>query len=193
MINLKVKESRFLNCNKDALALIKTFSSALFLAGGYFRSWINKSEPISDYDIFFTDLSVKDSAIGFLESAGFEKVFVCPLGELVTMKKEGVKIQFITKQSYHSVRDCIGTFDLTACCAGYCFKSSKFHCHDDWAPDVKRKMIAFNAVTYPVASIGRIVKYHQKGYRYTQETLKHFVLQIAGKEFNDQTLALYVD
>lgn len=194
MKNIKVKESRFSNCEDAVYELIHNFSHGLFLAGGYFRSWINKSEPVCDYDIFFTDLSVKDEAAKFIEDCGFFRVFTCPLGELISFKNDdGVKVQFITKFQYISVSSCVQTFDLTACCCGYDVSTNSIICHEDWAKDVKSKMIAFNDVTFPVASIARIIKYHGKGYRYTQKSLVAFVQLIAGREFDSDKLSLYVD
>jgi hypothetical protein len=194
IIDYKVKQSRFSACNKSVFSLITVFSGSLFLAGGFFRSWIHKGEKVEDYDIFFTNLEQKEAASKYIEELGFCKVFTCPLGELITFKNEdGVKVQFITKFQYESVKSCVQSFDLTACCCGYEFKTGKIYCHADWLADVKRKTIAFNDVTFPVASIARIVKYHGKGYRYTGETLKHFVTLIAGREFDGDKLGLYVD
>ena len=194
MQKLKVKESRFDNCEDAVYELIHLFSKSLFLAGGYFRSWINKAEAICDYDIFFSDLSVKDQAAKFIEDHGFFRTFTCPAGELISFKNEdGVKVQFITKFQYPSVLGCVQTFDLTACCCGYEVESKSIICHADWLSDVKHKMIAFNEVTFPVASISRIIKYHGKGYRYTQQSLSAFVQMIAGREFDGDKLGLYVD
>lgn len=194
MMILKVKDTRFKNCDEAVYDLITTFRSGLFLAGGYFRSWIHKSEPIADYDIFFTDLSVKDAAAKELEDCGFHRTFTCPAGELISFKNEdGVKVQFITKFQYASIISCIQSFDLTACCCGYDISQKSIICHEDWLSDVKHKMIAFNDVTFPVASIARIIKYHGKGYRYTQSSLRNFVQMIAGREFDGDKLGLYVD
>jgi len=194
VINYKVKESRFSNCDDAVFDLIHDFKESLFLAGGYFRSWIHKKEPISDYDIFFIDLGKKDEAEKRLEECGFFRVFTCPAGELISFKNEdGVKVQFITKFQYSSIKSCVDSFDLTACCCAYSVDDESIICHEDWLKDVKAKIIAFNDVTFPVASIARIVKYHAKGYRYTESTLSAFVMMISGKEFDGHQLGLYVD
>lgn len=194
MKTYKVRESRLDNCEDAVHELIYLFSKSLFLAGGYFRSWIHKSEPVADYDIFFTNLETKDAAAKFLEDFGFFRTFTCPAGELISFKNEDdIKVQFITKFQYSSITSCVESFDLTACCCAFDISSSSIICHDDWFADVKRKTIAFNDVTFPVASIARIVKYHGKGYRYTQDTLRHFVTLIAGREFDGDKLGLYVD
>lgn len=194
MKRYKVKLERFEGGDPVVLLAISLFRHGLFLAGGYFRSWVQKSEPVSDYDIFFTNLEVKEAAAKFFEDHGFFRTFTCPAGELISFKNEdGVKVQFVTKFQYASVADAVASFDLTACCCGFEFSSRTIVCHDDWLSDVKRKTIAFNDVTFPVASIARIVKYHGKGYRYTEETLRHFVSLIAGREFDGNQLGLYVD
>ena len=194
MISYKIKESRFSNCESAVSDLINEFSDSLFMAGGYFRSWIHKKEKIQDYDIFFTNLASKDSAAKHMDDCGFARVFTCPAGDLITFKNEdGVKVQFITKFQYASISSCVQSFDLTACCCAYDVESESIICHEDWLKDVKRKMIAFNDVTFPVASIARIIKYHGKGYRYTADSLRSFVEMIADRKFDGQQLGLYVD
>lgn len=194
MKRYKVKDSRWdnLSCEVEDLILNKRVNGVI-LAGGVFRSWIHKDEPIADYDLFFTRHGAIQETEQFLVGKGYKVVFRCPLGELTTLKLDGVKVQLITKFIYEDVFHLVHSFDLTACCAGYDADTNSLVCNDNWLKDVRKKTIAFNQIQYPVATINRVFKYKQKGYNYTPESLRDFIWIIKDTEYDESSMVYYVD
>lgn len=192
MIKLKIKNSRLSVFNKDVVELISK-ETGVFLAGGCFRTLVNKSEPISDYDMFFTKKECVEVSKKHFEKKGWSVVFVCPRGELTTLKKGDLKVQLITKRLYSNVEDAVNSFDITACCVGYEVESASLICHEDWVKHVKGKTLAFNTIEYPVATINRIVKYYNKGYRYSETSLKDYVMMVSDGKFDPDSLSMYID
>lgn len=192
MKTIKIKESRLEVYHEDVLNIISNVEG-IFLAGGCFRTLINKDEPISDYDLFFYDKRAIVRSKEILDNLGWVKVFECPLGELTTYKKNDDKLQLITKKIYSSVYEAVESFDITACCAGFDVRTRQLITHPQWVKDVRTKTIDFNVIEYPVATLNRVVKYYNKGYRYRENTLVNYVKAVNSQEFDENHLALYID
>ena len=118
-------------------------------------------------------------------------MFECPKKELFTYKRRGVKIQCIAKQFYRDALELLDSFDFTVCQATY--DGVRVVLTHDMIRSVKSKELAINRITYPVASINRLFKYRERGYKVTEQTLVEMVQQISGQQFDDEKLALYID
>jgi hypothetical protein len=148
-----------------------------FLAGGAIRSILMKEE-ICDWDIFFEHLSGKDEALNYLvENFNYKIVFQCPIGELTTLKNEdGNKIQLITK-FFKTPQDTISQFDLSPSC--FAVKKDTLYVLKQALKDYKKKKMSIIHLSFPVATLNRIVKYSKKGYS-THNVSTQFVEGIIG-------------
>lgn len=184
----------------------------VYLAGGSLRNLLGGDDVIQDIDLFFRDavaltraMSVMDQYMGSEDGCWYE-AFRCPAGELITYKssidvpdedktesdyKNQKKVQFITKSFYESPEELINSFDFIPTCA--CLYKGILYTHPDWVKHVKKKTLGLHFVSYPVATLSRMMKYRSKGYLVIPETLLGLVEQINSGEFDGSQLALYVD
>jgi len=165
-------------------------SNEIILGGGAVRSMIT-GEPISDYDLFFTGNEAVDVTKRYLVDCDFVKVFECPLGELTTYINGNVKVQLITKMFYTDPSDLVNSFDFTV--TMFAWDGDKIYTCRRAIKDARKKNLGINEVTFPVATINRIHKYRNKGYRFTEEFGKDLVIKINRGAFDETQLALYVD
>lgn len=161
------------------------------LAGGAMRALVDIGDTICDYDLFVTDLSALEPLKNRLTEAGFNLVFECPEGKLFTYKNEDVKVQVINNRQYVDVYDLINSFDITACCAAWdgeqVYKNRRF------VFDVLNKRINLNKIEYPKATLNRLMKYSQKGYRMSREANEYFFDVVANFEWTDENGRFYID
>lgn len=165
--------------------------NAVWVAGGALRTMFCPTEAVSDYDLFFRSKAHMNVVRNRLEDDGFRCVFACPKGELFTYKWRSVKVQLIAKRFYSSARDLIESFDFTVCQAAFDGRSVTLT--KEMIKSVKTKKLYVNTITYPVASLNRMMKYKEKGYFVGEDVLREIVTQIADRRFNDDELVLYVD
>lgn len=164
----------------------------VWLAGGSLRTLIDPNDTICDYDLFFREdirsHSIEDvkwhkhkwnmsDTREKLNKLGFNCTFECPEGKLYTyelIKKvpivgkwnstrdEKIKVQLICEHFYQTPEELLSTFDLTPCLFatdGEYFWTTKLA-----ISDVKKKIARCFKLTYPVATIKRLIKYANKGY-----------------------------
>lgn len=198
--------------------LLGVLSEDCFLGGGAIRALINNDEQVADFDIFFRekpfitiaktlDLVVDINSTSestqleyqyseavknvrsILEAERFKLAFKCPEGKLFTYMKDGVKIQLIL-ETWGEPEAVIDAFDFNACRAAM---DSKFvYLDKNFVRDVKTKRLTAHRITYPVASMKRLIKYANKGYNVNEACLE-MTKQIAGTQFNAEQLRLYID
>lgn len=174
--------------NQDVLSIIK---DGVVLAGGALRSLVDPDDSPQDYDIFFTDTSKIEQTKEYFLRKGYTKVFECPEGKLVTFKNEDTKVQLINKRPYADCLDIISSFDITACCAAY--DGKEFYKHNRFVFDNLNKLINLNAIEYPMATMKRIAKYSQKGFRLTTQCTEDFVTFVNKVELTDANKVFYID
>lgn len=177
-----IKDFDYSKLNSSIIDLLheKPLFGRVFLGGGSLRTLIDKDDTINDYDIFFKDLYAAYDVMERLEKEQYEKVYSCPLGYLFTYKKDGVKAQIIKEKYYTSLEDLISTFDITACCAAT--DGINFTYNENFIHDVTSKQIRLNQVSYPVATMKRILKYIQKGYQISSNEIENFIRLTADNE-----------
>tara|TARA_Y100001956_G_scaffold82343_1_gene102859 strand:- start:1240 stop:1983 length:744 start_codon:yes stop_codon:yes gene_type:complete len=186
----------------------------VYLAGGALRNMLGGDDYIADIDIFFRDQEALDKAMEVMsmyegsEDGCWYKAFQCPAKELITYKsaieclmygeeatekdyKNQRKVQFITKSFYPTPHHLISTFDFIPTCA--CLYQDVLYTHKDWVRHVKKRTLGLNFISYPVASIYRMMKYKDKGYHVLTDTVLGMVLQINEGDFEGDRLALYID
>jgi len=148
--------------------LVKFFQLELliggvYLAGGALRSLVDLDEVVSDYDLFFESQVAAEMTRERLNNLGFDLIFECPEGKLFTFKGRGMKIQCVCENYYFTARELISSFDFTACAAA--FDGNTLWVHRHFARSVGKKTLKLLSLTFPVATLGRIIKYDKKGYK----------------------------
>lgn len=165
--------------------------NGVWVAGGALRTLFNPCEVISDFDLFFQDSKALDFTQDILEMSGYKLIFECPKGELFTYRYRDVKIQCIAKRFYSDAIDLIDSFDFTICQAA--FDGTTLHITKSMIKSAKKKNLYLHKVTYPVATLNRMMKYKEKGYYVLEKTLRDIALQISAGTFDGEQLALYID
>jgi hypothetical protein len=154
----KLKKSRFRYLETDLLTLC---NENVWLAGGSIRSVVNGEIP-NDYDFFFRNMEAAEELKETLLILGYNVVFVCPVGSLITLMKDKVKVQLILSRFYLSCEDCIDTFDFTVTCAG--FDGEFIYLHDKYLIDLKKSYLRIHKLSFPSSTVNRMIKYKKYGY-----------------------------
>ena len=190
MIMTRIHERRF-KMLRDFLSL-RLVSESVFIAGGSLQTLVNKDIAINDYDLFFTDKTVAAMVKKRLDFMGADLIFECPAGDLSTYKLDDMKIQLITKFYYKNMEQLISTFDFRASMWAY---DGKQLCVTRGAvKDTLKKQVNLNAVTFPVATLNRMIKYAaRKGFYVTPQTVDLFVRTVNQSEYDEDEMVLYVD
>lgn len=162
-------------CNKDTI-----------LAGGALRSYYTGKEP-NDYDFFFTNPEAKELLENKLINIGGRVAFRCPLGELVTIKLDDVKVQLVSIRYYIDKIDLINSFDFTICMAA---NDGNFYYSQDFLNDIDKKELIINRCEYPVATINRLYKYKAYGYN-IQNALKDVIERVRVHDSNIVSYSIY--
>ena len=185
-----------------------TLHGTCWLAGGALRGLVDKDDVLVDVDLFFSNMPRAAEVAVDLERLGFKVIFKCPKGELTTyvspkpeidmenaILSDGrqIKVQLVTKMTYATVDDMLGSFDIDACRFAY----DGDHVYTDRAAirSVRRREITLHNVTHPNATFKRILKYRDKGYRVTNEAVDFFTQKVYDMGMNEVTLQkqFYVD
>lgn len=141
----------------------------IILAGGAARkcvAWAQDYSLPNDYDFFFTNKESPLLLEEFLIGSGFEVVFRCPEGKLVSLKKDEVKIQLIKDVVYDSAIELIETFDFTV--TMFAIESSRplvVYTTDVALYDELNTILRLNIVQFPLATLKRVDKYTRYGYK----------------------------
>lgn len=193
--SIKDERSVYSNYLKEHLPFVnedRTLFPGVVIAGGAVRAYFH-AEQIEDFDLFFrrnNDFTFReniDRVRHTLMDKGFKETFVCPEGKLYTYKKDieiditkvthytktPIKVQLITEKEFIGVQELLDSFDFTVTQFAYDDEGRVW-----WSPqaisDTVDQMLNINKITYPVATLNRIIKYNKKGYN-TREAARQFV------------------
>lgn len=171
--------------------VLKYLSPQIILAGGSLRTILNCAhEEVQDFDLFFTSFEVVGALRERLVADGWENTFSCPEEKLFSYKKGKHKLQLICETEYLGASDLISSFDMSAGCAalseGVVFFTRQF------VRSVWTKKLRMMNVSFPVATIKRLVKYAQKGYSIGLAA-EDFMREISGKTFENDQFRHYID
>lgn len=192
-VSKKVYSTKYYYKNrlKQLRPILKYLNEDVFLAGGAVRTVLECSnEEVSDYDFFFKTFKVVAELRERLIKDEWEIIFQCPEEKLFTYKKGKHKLQLICEFEYSSMENLLNEFDVTACCGGY--YNGAIYFTRPFVRAVFSKKLRIQNVTYPVATIKRLIKYEKKGYVVTQAAID-LVNSIEGKSFDSETKRVYID
>jgi hypothetical protein len=140
-----------------------------WLAGGAIRRTIKKQKLDSDFDFFFTS---EDAYRKFFENIK-EKFKITNLKQndanlsfdieiTLDEKPLSINIQLIIISYYASSEILLDSFDYTLC--QFATDGERLYCGDTSLFDVANNRIVVNKITYPVASLRRLIKYTKQGF-----------------------------
>lgn len=159
--------------------LWKMFPEAL-LAGGAVRSLYDNT-PTEDYDFFIPSFSVMEELWHSFDNGHFlvDKVlFKCPQKRLVSLRlKGGEKVQLIYIEDYSSPQRLVEFFDFNVCCGTKDIDGRIFHT-PEFYEGTRDKILKINNISYPMATMRRVVKYAKKGYSVDSEVYKELAKAI---------------
>jgi hypothetical protein len=166
-------------------------NSNTILAGGSLRTILNcAAEKVSDFDLFFKSFEGVTTLREKLLAAGWENIFSCPEEKLFTYKKGRHKLQLICESEYSSPAQLIKSFDITACVAA--LHEGEIFFTREFVRSVFKKQARIQNVTFPVATIKRIVKYNNKGYLVSRAA-EDFAQLSNGIIFDSDGMRAYID
>lgn len=182
--------------SKALAGLPRLSSSGPWLAGGALRRTLLGQEPDSDFDFFFRDA---DQLLDFthgLETRGLTKVretehHVHYRGRIGDLGGER-DVQCIRFRYYQTADEVIDSFDFTVCM--FAFDGSTLTAGDMALWDLGRKRLAVHKLTYPLASMRRLLKYGRQGFFACNGCLSTLLTETAERPELRQTLGVaYVD
>ncbi len=203
---------KYLGDNNAELDLLTTLLFHLpslkdvgWLAGGALRRLITKQKLDSDFDFFFKS---PDSFEGFYKGIKSCKnikvqkefrnehnitlivnVVGSEDGELEII--EGLKLQLINIQYYNTIEEVLESFDYTLCQVA--LDDGNLVLGDTTLWDLGNKRIVINKITYPVASLRRLLKYTNQGYYACQGCLTGLLSSVAEKPELLENKIQYID
>ena len=141
-------------------------SDGPWLAGGALRRTLQGKEPESDFDFFFRNADQLSVFVTHLESIGLIKVcetqhhahYRGRVGDSAIERD----IQCIRFAFYESAVAVIDSFDYTICMLA--FDGQTLTVGDFTLWDLGRRRLAIHKITYPVATMRRMLKYASQGF-----------------------------
>ena len=97
----------------------------------------------------------------------------------------------INNRPYKDAEDLIGSFDIVAGCCAY--TDGKFTKNPRFISNVLHKNMDINTIEYPKATLNRIIKYTQKGYKLTREGNTTFIEYVNSMELDEVNGRFYID
>lgn len=136
-----------------------------WLAGGAVRRTLIKQPLDSDFDFFFTDSGAKDAFISKCLEKGLRKVKETKHHTQFEGVLEGSDIPVVIQAIhfiYGGIEVILKNFDYTITQFVYDGETMYTTSYALW--DLGRKKLALNKVTYPVATMRRMLKYTNQGF-----------------------------
>lgn len=167
-----------------------------WIAGGALRRTLLGKEPESDFDFFFHDADQLAAFTAKLEAAGFLKVretthhvhYKGKIGDSAIERD----VQCIRFAFYVDAAAVIDSFDYTICQLAYDGETLTLGEFTLW--DLGRRRLAIHKLTYPVATMRRMLKYASQGFTACAGCMATILTETASKpEILAQMGVTYVD
>jgi len=167
-----------------------------WVAGGALRRMISGQEPESDFDFFFRNPDQMKDFESDLVGRGLNKIretehhvhYKGRVGESSVERN----VQCIRFKYYEDAPAVIDSFDFTIC--QFAYDGSKLIVGDHSLWDLGRKRLAIHRITYPVATMRRLLKYGRQGFVACNGCLQSILTRTAeSPELLSQLNIFYVD
>lgn len=137
----------------------------MWLGGGAIRRTLIKQPLDSDFDFFFNSVESKDAFLKHCEAKGLRKVKETKHHTQFEGIIEGSDIPIVVQAihfMYGDARVWIDNFDYTI--SQFMYDGEYMYTTSYALWDLGRKKLALNKVTYPVATMRRMLKYTNQGF-----------------------------
>lgn len=171
-------------------------SSGPWIAGGALRRTLLGKEPDSDFDFFFRNADQLTAFCADLEARGFTKVRET-IHHVHYKGKAGDSaidrdVQCIRFAFYETAQAVIDSFDYTICQLAFDGETVTLGDFTLW--DLGRRRLAIHKITYPVATMRRMLKYTTQGFTACAGCMATILTETASKpELLQQMGVAYVD
>lgn len=173
-----------------------------WVAGGCIRRLLlGENAFASDVDVFFASEAQKDEWVARIQAlypenvslANANNVTITVNGVLLDNKVGVLKFQAVHVQYYDSPQAVIDSFDYTICqlvTDGVKLETGEFTL---W--DLARKRLVLHKLTYPVATMRRMIKYTRQGFYACPGIMNDLLTQVATRPelLNQGIQFLYID
>lgn len=156
-------------------------SKSYWVAGGLLRRVLtNQNIEDGDIDVFFRNDGNPEQFINLMKAKGWVDGDPFPLNHVKNLKKKmykkEYKMQVIFLNMFPDIPACLDSFDYTICQLGYDGQNviTTPQCLMD---NGNRRLVA-HKITYPIASLRRLVKYSGQGYYACNGCLHELAKQI---------------
>ena len=158
-----------------------------WVAGGAVRDFFACEDTESDIDLFFRNRNALDLTIKNLESvSGLRKLY--DNDAVIAFKWRNKVVQLIKQHFFASAKETIEHFDFTVCsCA---VDLNGVYVHDMFFQDLAGRRLAINSLPFPLATLERLQKYIEKGYKACNGTLLEIANGIKETNLNSNANAL---
>lgn len=161
----KASLPRFLKATKIGIG------KGVWIAGGAVRRTISNMELETDVDFFFEDEEAFKLFLSSLRASKEFRITSEKENELnvqlnIEYREDNVTkpaiLQLIRVRYYGSPQEVIDSFDFTIC--QFAFDGEDIYCGDYSMWDLGRKRLVLHKLTFPVATMRRLIKYTQQGF-----------------------------
>lgn len=167
----------------------------------------------ADVDTFFGEGSEPPAALSILEQKmedvknrlirrGFKVVFQCPEYKLISLRAGPIKVQLINRGPWIDIPDLLKSFDFSVCQFATDNFTTLWSCNTA-IKDVKMKRISLVTIKYPAASLNRLHKYRNYGYRVNERFMsdicwaifEHMLPYESSHDFDalNESMTFYID
>lgn len=170
---------------------MKKYGSQIVVAGGYIRACI-LNEPVNDIDLFVADKDFA-KAVALEMVDGKEKRLIIT-DNAITVKGLKHTIQFITRWVYDDPHKILESFDFTICQAAFWWHKNIYGgvwtsiTSESFYQDLPSKRLIYTSPIReeePGGSMLRVLKYYQRGYRITIDSLAAVITRLsAGVDYS---------
>ena len=178
-----------------ANAFVTHTDNDIYLAGGAVRRVLSGNSSLeSDFDFFFASEKAHTDFVASLKDIDNAKVVRETKNSStfkVVVNDTEAEINTVSIRFFESVENCIESFDFTACMFGYDGENVITTPQALW--DLARRRIRVNKITYPVASLRRLIKYTKQGFYACDGAMKEMLVQSGSEEALKNFEVTYVD
>lgn len=163
-----------------------------WVAGGAVRDFFAREETESDIDLFFQHSAALKLAVDNFEVVlNLRKLY--DNDSVIAYKWRNKVVQLIKKYYFTDAKECIKSFDFTVCsCA---VDLNGVYVHDMFFQDLAGRRLAINSLPFPLATLERLQKYIEKGYKACNGTLLEIArgIQTTNLASGENSLQFYPD
>lgn len=146
-----------------------------WLAGGAIRRVLNKDKVHNDFDFFFRSETHFKEWEGKISNFSKEKEteHYSQYRGYVEGIKESIVVQAIKFKYYSSEVEALDSFDYTI--SQFLLSNGKLYTTPEALWDLGRKRLCLHRVTYPIATMRRMIKYTDQGFTACSGTMKQIL------------------